>query len=224
MGQQQHSAKHIMSALSLINVDLILLSEKKYFRELVLSGYEPNTFRKVSRLTTLKKLLLDECSIKLIPKGICQLSNLELLSLTHNKIEEISDEIFSLTGLKELNLLRNNIKVLPSRLSLLINLQRLSLTSNNLRDIPEHIFLLTSLCSLFLASNNIARIPSGITNLRCLKILDLNSNGIKEIPDTISILTSLRTIMLQRNPIGHNALSPALKKLNLVSIIYLGKD
>ena len=72
-----------------------------------------------------------------MPDSIFELTNLEILSLTNNKLIEISPKIGRLTQLKELSLMGNNLSTLPKEISNLVVLERLLLLGNKF--MPEEL-------------------------------------------------------------------------------------
>jgi Leucine-rich repeat (LRR) protein len=105
----------------------------------------------------LHELYLNGVGIKEIPKSIGELSNLIILSLIYNKIENLPDEV---CDLKEL--------------------QILSLTSNKITHLPERIGVLEKLSWIDLNRNPIENLPDSITNLKNLEKLTLMNTGIKK--------------------------------------------
>lgn len=73
-----------------------------------------------------------------LPRELCQLTNLELLELSDNKIKELPKEIGQLKNLTELYLNRNEISELPNEITELNKLILLELIGNNL-SLPDEI-------------------------------------------------------------------------------------
>ncbi|WP_372364718.1 leucine-rich repeat domain-containing protein [Candidatus Uabimicrobium sp. HlEnr_7] len=65
------------------------------------------------------------------------------------------EKIFELSSLQKLNLSRNKIQTIPKNIKKLRNLREFSISSNNLRTLPEEIYKLTSLKSLDMSRNNL---------------------------------------------------------------------
>jgi Leucine-rich repeat (LRR) protein len=84
--------------------------------------------------SSLKQLILDQNSFLWIPRSVVakNLTKLEKLDLSNNRLEVVPDEIKNLIRLEELRLDRNNIAFLPSSMGNLVNLKALSLSYNKL--------------------------------------------------------------------------------------------
>jgi internalin A len=115
--------------------------------------------------------------IKRLPKEIAQLSELEELDLSHNKLEQLPDDFKKLKQLRRLYLSNNNFNAIPYQLLFLPNLELLDL-AENLISHPQfkyppgpgqkHIFQLKS---LNLSSNGVIKLPKNFSNfveLECL--------------------------------------------------------
>ena len=120
--------------------------------------------------SSLKQLILDQNSFSWIPPSVVakNLTNLERLDLSSNKLEIIPDEIENLAQLEELKLDRNNIAFLPSTMGKLVRLKSLSLCYNKLtgsssngwneshpQPIPPALLTDTALIDLTLTGNSL---------------------------------------------------------------------
>ena len=105
----------------------------------------------------LHNLYLNGVGITNIPESIGQLSNLILLSLIYNKIENLPNEICDLKKLQILSLSNNEITNLPQRIGVLVNLNWIDLNENPIENLPD-----------------------SITNLKNLEKLNLMNTGIKK--------------------------------------------
>ena len=89
-------------------------------------------------MSNLRLLSLESFSLEHMPPVICEsLSNLQFLSLAHNRLDELPDQLFTLTSLKSIDLRGNRFQEVPIRLLYLIGLQRLVLTENEDLDISR---------------------------------------------------------------------------------------
>lgn len=139
--------------------------------------------------------------IRIIPKQIYLLKNLQELYLSFNGIESLPITIGRLKSLKKLNLSFNKIKKLPKSIGDLKSLEELVLQKNELQELPESIGNLDNLKRLFLSENKLKKIPNSIGNLKSLELLDLSENNISEFPDSIGKLSYLKDLYLYRNNI-----------------------
>jgi hypothetical protein len=88
---------------------------------------------------------------KAIYKGqveVSQLSNLETLDLSNNRLNELPAELGQLTNLETLDLAYNRLTALPAELGQLTNLKMLNLRSNDLTALPAELGRLTNLETL----------------------------------------------------------------------------
>jgi len=147
------------------------------------------------------KMLQNGPNIKIIPKQIGLLQNLQYLYLTNNKIESIPKEIGNLYMLEELSLGNNDIESIPKEIGQLQNLQMLNLYHNKIESIPKEIGQLQKLQRLYLQNNYIKNIPKVIGQLQNLQVLYLHNNYIKNIPKEIGNIKNLKELFLENNPI-----------------------
>eukprot|EP00960_Hanusia_phi_P039620 753955-Hanusia_phi.AAC.2 len=132
-----------------------------------------------------------------IPPSIRLLTNLEVLDVSDNDVDNLSDKIGNLKKLRRFILAGNKLSVLPQTFGNLTNLKVLDLRSNQFTALPQIIAFLTNLEDLDIQENsmNLARaeIPGlGIVGMiryfqafsRCEVTGNLNLDvlGIHEIP------------------------------------------
>ena len=145
-------------------------------------------------------LALFSKGIRVLPKEIEVLNNLENLTVFNDVLVEIPEELGSLSNLKQLNFSRNELSELPEQLGQLGQcLESLSISGNQFTKVPNCIFKLTKLQNLLLASNEIDNIPTEIINLTNLEFLDVGDNKIPSLPDQIADLTKLDTFLAYQN-------------------------
>ena len=180
----------------------------------------PKEFAKCKKLT---QLCLSNNSISNI-ETLCEMKELEYLSLFNNQIFEIPSNICNLENLSVLDLSKNNISYLPKefgkckklkKLYLLINsitnieticeiqtLEYLSLFNNQIVEISNNIYKLKNLKDLNLTNNFIYSLPKEFANCEKLRFLYLNNNKIKNIPvELFSLLSNLELLDLRENPL-----------------------
>jgi len=156
----------------------------------------------ISKLISLKRLIVRDQNLSIVPKSIGQLKNLESLSICgfhSNKLESLPESIGSLSSLKELILENNRLNSLPESIGGLKNLEKLNLYGNNLNTLPNGIGKLKKLKSLYLALNRIKSLPKTLKNLLNLKEVSLHQNAMKEVPLALTELKKLEDLDLSMN-------------------------
>ena len=174
---------------------------QKRLRTLDLSKNNLTSLEKLSTLTELKSLNLDDNKLRagsLTPVG--SLSKLQNLSVAGNLLgkpvpqsQQQPDVLPSLpTCLKQISLAANHLASVPRQLlsPTLVKLEKVDLSKNNLASVPEEISNLANLLELNLDGNMIVALPEKIGELRKLKVLSLRDNQI--------LVTS--TIFTEKNP------------------------
>ena len=151
-----------------------------------------------------------------IPPSIQNLSQLKVLNLRGNSIDNIPVELGSIAGLEELHLpfmtslpdlgSLDNLKKLIIHMnglpSWIGGLQRLEYLDvyGKMSTLPTSIGNLNSLKELYLKRNDLITLPSSVKNLSSLKILDLSNNDITSLPDDVfQGLISLEKLILDGN-------------------------
>jgi Leucine-rich repeat (LRR) protein len=175
----------------------------------------------------------DQFPLKVIPKEIGTLKNLELLDLSVNNISTLPIEVYGLTKLKVFVVAWNPFgKIMPPEIGNLNNLESLDWSANSLRIIPKEIGKLKKLKKLILSNNNLSTLSNELFSLENLEVLDLSggeiaTNRIKELSADILKLKKLKIL----NLVGNSFTSipkplysmTYLKKLYLVDMPKLSK-
>ncbi len=181
-------------------------------KELILSGNSiqeiPNSIKNLKNLTLLD---LSYNSLSKIPLVIFEMENLSILSLMGNEIEVIDDSIENMKNLKELYLGNNNLKKLPETISLLESLENLSISYNELTNLPNYLGNLRNLKNLNVSGNKLSNLPPNFCSLTALENLDLSDNQFKSISDCIADIPNLERLNLSYNEM--DAPSPVLNSV-----------
>ena len=117
----------------------------------------------------------------------CYLDRLRLplsapaVDLTHMKLNMIPAELFVLSQLTLLDLKDNLIEELPQSLKFLSKLKHLDLSSNQLQSLDSSLGFLTDLTWLSVAKNRIRSVPATVKLLQSLRFLDLHVNMLTTI-------------------------------------------
>jgi Leucine-rich repeat (LRR) protein len=138
-----------------------------------------------------------------IPWWVCEIRELEHLTLSHNEITEIPPEIQHLKKLWKLNLDYNKISTIPEEIGHLTNLGEFRLANNQITAIPEAVFNLHKLFKLQLDFNQIQEVPENIGKLNNLSSLCLEANQIEVLPESMLQLSNLSWLSIEGNPLGN---------------------
>lgn len=136
-----------------------------------------------------------------LPPALFELSELQTLDLSQNKLKHLPKEIIYLQNLKSLDLSDNKLIELPEELFLLPNLERLFLEENVLQEISPSISKLKKLHTLYLAENLLSKLPASFTEMHHLKEVSLVDNLLTQISGNFSAWTQLKHFYLAGNPL-----------------------
>jgi leucine-rich repeat protein SHOC2 len=139
--------------------------------------------------------------LKALPAKVCQLTSLERLWVSHNRLSSLPSQLDQITTLREVFLHRNNLEEMPLCLCNLPNLHLLWLNNNKITRIPDEIAKLKSLKRLHLDSNFIKDFPTSLCELTQLEVLYLNHNAIDQINEDVGNLVNLKRLYLDHNKI-----------------------
>ncbi|PVD24101.1 hypothetical protein C0Q70_14571 [Pomacea canaliculata] len=147
-------------------------------------GLDDNVWDRISVLTYLDELELQDNSLITIPPGVMQ----------------------EFTNLQYLNLSSNRIRILPKKVFIWqYKLTSLDLSSNGMTELPRQAFSsnLHSLQVLNLANNSLSYIEqTTFSGLRALKWLNCSHNHLKSVPDeAFSGLSQLQVLDFSRNQV-----------------------
>lgn len=140
--------------------------------------------------TNLCELVLRDDNITTIPHAISKMSNLEILDLESNSLQQI-EVICGLTSLQKLSLGHNPLKCLPKSIGNLSNLRELNLDKTHIRDFPESFrnLPLEKLSFTNSRETEIQEIILGLTNLK-----ELNMAGSIFLNATSNSITKLKNL------------------------------
>ncbi|XP_048457834.1 leucine-rich repeat-containing protein 40 isoform X2 [Rhincodon typus] len=164
-----------------------------------------------------------------LPCAIGQLSQLQKLNISHNKLKELPDELWNLTSLRSLYLHHNELERIQEGIGKLIHLEELDVSSNQLTAIPSTLGELSSLLKFILANNKLKYIPLDISKMRSLKLLDASHNELEGVPSELANMVSLQQLYLRHNKLHHLPQLPSCKYLKELhvgnnQIEYLGSE
>ncbi|KOX78634.1 Leucine-rich repeat-containing protein 40 [Melipona quadrifasciata] len=183
----------------------------------------------------LKTLDLSYNSLKTVEPQIENLSELTMLYLHHNlleelpaemgnlsnnKLENLPDEFYKLNELHELNLKNNSIKELDPAVGDFIMLTNLDLSYNNLIELPIGMGYLVRLLSLDLSHNMLRELPPDLTNMRALQKLNASYNQLEMLPP-LGELRKVETVILHSNKL---TTFPDMSGCTLLRILHLADN
>lgn len=177
----------------------VALTKLTSLKKLILNeNYIENVPAAIKDLVNLEELQMEKCGLKSMPDEIGLLPNLKLLNVSYNSGLVLPEGINDLTSLQALNISYNVGFGLPAKLSGLKNLEVLECYQCSTAapiEFPVAITQLLDLKRLFMGSNSIVSIPDSILNLQNLEVLDLNSSlcYLNSVPD-LSKLKNLKTL------------------------------
>ncbi|HEY0074321.1 MAG TPA: COR domain-containing protein [Abditibacteriaceae bacterium] len=154
-----------------------------------------------------------------LPETIGQLTQIQHLDLTSNRLVDLPEWIGQLTQLRYLYLNSNNLHVLPNSISKLLCLERLVLGGNQLKILPQFIGRLPQLRMLYLWGNGLKDLPEAIGKNPQLELLSLESNQITKLPETIGRLSKLEKLYLNNNKLQE--LPESICQLSNLKELYL---
>lgn len=154
--------------------------------------------------SSLKTLDISHNCLKSVTPGLGELSVLQELNLSHNKLESLAGaKLHQLSKLRVLNVQSNQLEGLPDNLCRLEMLRLLNLESNKISILPVNIGQLVNLRELLLKSNHIVTLPDTITDLPKLEILHVSDNALHTLPVNLLGLCSLKQLYLAGNQLQY---------------------
>lgn len=175
----------------------------------------------IKELTDLKVLYLTGNAINDI-HHLTALPSLEVLHLNNNCITHIPDDVTNWTYLKRLFVNGNLLDKLPGSLGQLQELKILLAAENNIENISEDFFSLPNLETLNLFHNRLTHISENLYQLKRLNYLQLSVNQIEELPQGIGQNLNIATLSAFSNKLRH--IPPQLVKLLGLENLNLGDN
>ncbi|KAK2175165.1 hypothetical protein NP493_747g01024 [Ridgeia piscesae] len=155
----------------------------------------------------LRWIRLNRTGIDNVPQELAHLEKLEHLSLVHNNVRDIQDEVARLPNLRVVNCRHNRLKNsgIPADLFGHDDLSVLDFSYNQLKEVPPDLDRSKNLLVLNLSHNHVTDIT----------YLDVADNSLETLPPQLRRLTQLQTLILDDNPLLHAQLRqlPALVSL-----------
>jgi Leucine-rich repeat (LRR) protein len=152
-----------LQSLSLYDCDISSLQGIGMLESLITlnAGRNPLTHipDDIASLSNLQKLWLDDCSLEgALPAPILELTQLQELRITNNRLTQLPADISRLTNLQILGLDKNLLTSIPVEIQSLVHLTTLLLRQNALTQLPD-LHKLTNLQVLHVSSNQLTILP-----------------------------------------------------------------
>ncbi|GIY53318.1 hypothetical protein CEXT_677321 [Caerostris extrusa] len=196
-------------------------------RRLKILKLENNLISSIDRNSfpgTLVQLSLANNLIASLNGSLTHLSNLSFLSLGHNRLHSVKDDLKGLSQLMRLSLERNSIVNIQGSFDDLLNLTFLNLAHNNLEEVENGLRRLKKLEHLDISHNNITKIDGMFSkDLSGLDALNLSGNRLKNICELLQpfkVLRKLRLSNMSIKSIGKDC----FKKMRKLEILDLSKN
>uniref|UniRef100_A0A2K6R0Z1 Erbb2 interacting protein n=1 Tax=Rhinopithecus roxellana TaxID=61622 RepID=A0A2K6R0Z1_RHIRO len=173
----------------------------------------------MNRLTQLERLDLGSNEFTEVPEVLEQLSGLKEFWMDANRLTFIPGFIGSLKQLTYLDVSKNNIEMVEEGISACENLQDLLLSSNSLQQLPETIGSLKNITTLKIDENQLMYLPDSIGGLISVEELDCSFNEVEALPSSIGQLTNIRTFAADHNYLQQ--LPPEIGSWKNVTVLFL---
>ncbi|XP_022809943.1 uncharacterized protein LOC111346958 [Stylophora pistillata] len=178
--------------------------------------------RKMETYSGRRSLYLSGHSLHELPAALFELTELEELFLSENKLTTIPENMGKLNNLTVLIVRRNQLSVFPTSLTQLKKLKELNIRDNKLTTIPDGIGEMVELEGLELSFNQLTVLSPAIKQLKKLKWLDISHNNLTTIPDAIGEMVELGRLVLSGNQL--TVLSPAIKHLKNLKVLNISHN
>lgn len=155
-----------------------------------------------------------------LPPEVYQLADsLEVLDLSHNRLQDLPAELPRLHRLRVLFLSFNGLTQIPAVLRHCPQLTMIGLKGNQITTVPRNAFPLGTRW-LILTDNAITSLPEDLGELRQLQKLMLAGNQLTALPESLASCTNLELVRLAANRLP--ALPPWLLRLPRLAWLAFG--
>ncbi|WP_428656114.1 leucine-rich repeat domain-containing protein [Runella sp.] len=151
-----------------------------------------------SRSTQLKVLYLPKMLAGSLPKGLEQMTQLETLDLSGNRLTQLPD-LGKMTKLVNLRVNNNQLTELPKTIGKAVKLKTLNLDNNQLSELPSGRFNAVELEYLTLQNNKLVSFSGDFSKLEKLKSLTISGNKLTELPKSLGNCSRLQNLQLSNN-------------------------
>jgi internalin A len=168
-----------------------------------LSGQLPQPVFGMSQLQAL--VVVSACLSGPLPVELARLSRLRILSLAHNAITALPEELFSsLTLLEHVDLRFNRLSLIPSSVSKLSCLRDLYIQHNCVVSLPPSIFSLNNLAALQCLGNPMHPVLVEVYHRLAQggSALSLAGRGVAGLPAEVALLSNCTELLLSHNKLS----------------------
>jgi len=179
----------------------------------------PRPAGKPGKLSDLSGSKLGTLNVSALESASAQ-KNLQVLDLKDNKIAMLPAEVYhSFTQVKVLDLRKNALEELLPDIQVMVSLEDLLLDQNRLREIPPEVCYLPKMKTLSLSQNVLTALPKAIGEMSNLRSLSLGDNHLSELPSELGKCIELQMMYLHHN--HFTKLPTSLHKLENLSELAL---
>lgn len=139
---------------------------------------------------------------KAIPPSIRQMTRLQSLDLSDNRLTVLPDWLGELEHLQTLILSGNADLPTDLVMPFISSLETLELRAVGWEQLPTSVYQLANLKSLDISENGMEQLDVKLRQLTHLKHLKASGNALKKLPKTIGQLSQLRSLDLGRNQLS----------------------
>lgn len=154
----------------------------------------------IGTLTELRMLKMEKNSIQQFPKTIVSCKKLRELNCSFNRLSSFLSSKDTLPEIFSANFDNNNFVSIPDALLRSVTLQQLSMKNNKIYEL-SNISACTTLTYLHVDNNNIRSLPAAFGSLSNLEVFTVSRNQLYSIPASISQCHNLRKLDCTANRI-----------------------
>ena len=175
----------------------------------------------ISNLTQLEVLNLSHNQIKTFETSSISCNTIHTLDLSHNQLQFLPDWIRGLNNLKVLKIHKNHLKQLPDWLTEL-PLEELYISNNKLDSLYTYSFDFPNLKVLHIDNNQLHKIPKNILQLPKLEVLGFSNNPLEKLSPQIANIPHLEQLIL--NNCGLENIPMELAKMTQLKKVFLANN
>jgi Leucine-rich repeat (LRR) protein len=205
-----------------ISAGRLRLPKNNIIKRLDVRTQKPETLpASYKNLSALELLDLSENKLTRFPNGSRKNKNLKELSLQRNELT-LKNRLRKHKSLERLALHGNQISVVPASIKNFPNLKKLNFNLNSITSVHANLGKLKRLEQLSFYNNKLTVIPVGAYKLTALREIDLFHNEIEEIGPQFANWRNLTTLYLSHNKL--TSLPENIDTLKDVSGIYVWEN